>query len=58
LIVAVRVANLTLSDIYAKAGLMARRKLERQQPGFAAAFTTPAMNGSFFEWRDPSANAA
>ena len=55
--VAVRVANLTLSDMYAKAGLMARESLTASSR-FAAAFTTPAMNGSFFEWRDPSANAA
>ena len=55
--VAVRVAGLSLSDIFAKAGLMARESLTASSR-FAAAFTTPAMNGSFFEWRDPSANAA
>ncbi|HEY5233368.1 MAG TPA: lamin tail domain-containing protein [Verrucomicrobiae bacterium] len=55
--VAVRVAGLSLSDIFAKAGLMARESLTAGSR-FAAAFTTPAMNGSFFEWRDPSANAA
>jgi regulation of enolase protein 1 (concanavalin A-like superfamily) len=55
--VAVRVAGLSLSDIFAKAGLMARENLTASSR-FAAAFTTPAMNGSFFEWRDPSANAA
>ncbi|MGA2853748.1 MAG: lamin tail domain-containing protein, partial [Verrucomicrobiota bacterium] len=55
--VAVRVAGLSLSDIFAKAGLMARESLTTSSR-FAAAFTTPTMNGSFFEWRDPSANAA
>ena len=55
--VAVRVAGLTLSDIFAKAGLMARESLTASSR-FAAAFTTPAMNGSFFEWRDPAGNAA
>jgi len=55
--VTVRVAGLSLSDIFAKAGLMARENLTASSR-FAAAFTTPAMNGSSFEWRDPSANAA
>jgi hypothetical protein len=55
--VAVRVANLTLSDIFAKAGLMARETLTANSR-FAAAFTTPTMNGSFFEWRDPAGNAS
>ena len=49
----VRVAGVAASDVWAKAGLMARETLV---PGarFAAALTTPAMNGSFFEWRDPA----
>ena len=51
-----RVANLTLSDIFAKAGLMARETLTVNSR-FAASFTTPTMNGSFFEWRDPAGNA-
>ena len=55
--VAVRVANLTLSDIFAKAGLMARENLSANSR-FAAAFTTPAMNGSFFESRDPAGASA
>ena len=55
--IAVRVANLTLSDIFAKAGLMARETLTVNSR-FAAAFTTPTMNGSFFEWRDPAGNAS
>jgi regulation of enolase protein 1 (concanavalin A-like superfamily) len=55
--VSVRVAGLSLSDIFAKAGLMARETLS---PGgrFAASITTPAMNGTFFEWRDPSGSTA
>jgi regulation of enolase protein 1 (concanavalin A-like superfamily) len=54
---AVRVAGLSLADIFAKAGLMARENLTAGSR-FAAAMTTPAMNGSFFEWRDPAGNAA
>jgi hypothetical protein len=54
---AVRVAGLSLSDIFAKAGLMARENLTVSSR-FAAALTTPAMNGSFFEWRDPTGSAA
>ena len=55
--VSVRVAGLGLSDIFAKAGLMARENLNVASR-FAAAKTTPTMNGSFFEWRDPTGNAA
>lgn len=55
--VAVRVAGLSLSDAFAKAGLMARENLGVNSR-FAAAFTTPAMNGSFFEWRDPANSAS
>jgi hypothetical protein len=46
-----------LSDIFAKAGLMARESLTANSR-FAAAMTTPAMNGSFFEWRDPAGSAS
>ena len=55
--VVVRLAGLGLSDVWAKAGLMARETLD---PGarFAAALATPAMNGDVFEWRDPSASQA
>jgi regulation of enolase protein 1 (concanavalin A-like superfamily) len=51
--VAARVAGLSPSDVWAKAGLMARETLE---PGsrFAAALATPGMNGSFMEARDPA----
>ena len=55
--VAVRVAGLTLSEIFAQAGLMARESLT-STGRFAAAFTTPSMNGSFFEWRDPAGSTA
>ena len=55
--VRVRVANLVLSDVFAKAGLMARENLTVGSR-FAASMTTPAMNGSFFEWRDPAGSAA
>ena len=55
--VCVQVAGLSLSDIFAKAGLMARETLTPASR-FAAALTTPAMNGSFFEWRDPAGSAS
>jgi regulation of enolase protein 1 (concanavalin A-like superfamily) len=48
--VSVRVASLGLSEIFAQAGLMARESLTNNGR-FAASFATPAMNGSFFEWR-------
>jgi len=54
--VSVRVAGLGLSDVFAKAGLMARETLNASSR-FAAALATPAMNGCFFEWRDPTGNA-
>jgi regulation of enolase protein 1 (concanavalin A-like superfamily) len=55
--VAVRVAGLSLSDVFAKAGLMARENLSAGSR-FAAAMTTPAINGSFFEWRNPVGSAS
>ena len=55
--VCVRLVNLGLSDIFAKAGLMARESLANNGR-FAASFATPAMNGAFFEWRDPAGSAA
>ncbi|MFZ0828260.1 MAG: lamin tail domain-containing protein [Verrucomicrobiia bacterium] len=55
--VCVRVADLGLSDIFAKAGLMAREDLTINGR-FAAALATPAMNGTFFEWRDPAGSTA
>jgi hypothetical protein len=53
---AVRLAALSLSDTWAKAGLMARESLA---PGgrFAASLATPVINGCFFEWRDPADSA-
>jgi len=55
--VCVRVAALGLSDVFAKAGLMAREDLTGNGR-FAAAMATPAMNGAFFEWRDPVGSVA
>ncbi len=55
--VSVRLAGLGLSDIFAKAGLMARENLSVNSR-FAASLATPAMNGSFFEYRDPTGNAS
>jgi hypothetical protein len=53
---AVRLAALSLSDTWAKAGLMAREALA---PGgrFAASLATPSINGCFFEWRDPAGSS-
>jgi len=50
-------AGLSLSDVFAKAGLLARETLD---PGsrFAAALATPSMMGLFFESRDPAGSAA
>ncbi len=55
--VCVRVAALGLSDVFAKAGLMAREDLT-SNGRFAASLATPAMNGTFFEWRDPVGSMA
>jgi hypothetical protein len=55
--VSVQVGGLSLSDIFAKAGLMARETLNVGSR-FAAAMATPAMNGCFFEWRDPTGGAS
>ena len=51
--VLVRVASLGLSDTWSKAGLMARETLAASSR-FAASLATPAINGCFFEWRDPA----
>ena len=50
-------AGLSGSDVWAKAGLMARETLDADSR-FAAALATPTMAGSFFEWRDPADSAA
>ncbi|HXC98006.1 MAG TPA: lamin tail domain-containing protein [Verrucomicrobiae bacterium] len=55
--VCVRVADLGLTDVFAKAGLMAREDLT-SNGRFAASIATPSMNGCFFEWRDPAGSAA
>jgi hypothetical protein len=45
------------SDVWAKAGLMARETLDAGSR-FAASLATPAMNGDFFEWRNPASSAS
>ncbi|MGA2247130.1 MAG: lamin tail domain-containing protein [Verrucomicrobiota bacterium] len=55
--VSVCVADLGLSDVFALAGLMARETLDADGR-FAACLATPAMNGTFFEWRDPAGSTA
>ncbi|MGA2660050.1 MAG: lamin tail domain-containing protein, partial [Verrucomicrobiota bacterium] len=55
--VAVRLAGMVPSDVWAKAGLMARESL-LPSGRFAAALATPAMVGSCFEWRDPAGSQA
>ncbi|HVU28690.1 MAG TPA: lamin tail domain-containing protein [Verrucomicrobiae bacterium] len=55
--VATRVSGLDLSDIFAKAGWMARESLATNSR-YAASLTTPTMNGSFFSWRNPAGSAA
>ena len=50
---AVRLAGLTLSDTWAKAGVMARESLAAGGR-FAAVLATPSINGCFCEWRDPA----
>ena len=51
------VAGLSPSDVWAKAGLMARETLDAGSR-FAASLATPAMNGDLFEWRDPASSAS
>ncbi|MBI3868012.1 MAG: lamin tail domain-containing protein [Verrucomicrobia bacterium] len=55
--VAVRVASFSLSDPWAKAGLMARETFD---PGsrFAAVIATPTLAGTQFSYRDPAAAQA
>ncbi len=50
-------AGLSGSDVWAKAGLMARETLDATGR-FAAALATPTMAGSFFEWRNPADSLA
>ncbi|MGO8700957.1 MAG: lamin tail domain-containing protein [Limisphaerales bacterium] len=54
--IAARVANLTLSDTWAKAGLMARQSLAANSP-FVATMATPVLNGCFLEWRGSAGSA-
>lgn len=55
--VAARVADLDLSDVFAKAGWMARETLVADSR-YAASLATPGMNGSSFSWRDPAGATA
>jgi len=55
--VKVRLQSLSQTSSFAKAGLMAREDLSVGSR-FAGVFASPAMNGSFFEWRDPAASTA
>jgi len=48
--VRIRVAKLGFTDLFAKAGLMARESLDADSR-FAAAFATPTLAGCFFEAR-------
>ncbi len=52
--VKVRVESLSLSDAWAKAGLMARENLTGGSR-FAASFATPNISGSFFQYRTAAA---
>ncbi len=51
--VAARVAGLALSDLWAKAGLMARETFDAGSR-FAASMATPGLNGCSFLTRDPA----
>jgi len=53
----VQVAGLSLSDTWAKAGLMARESLNSNSR-FVAALATPSLNGAFFESRNTTGGTA
>jgi len=53
----VRLAGLGLSDVWAKAGLMARETLSSNSR-FAAVLATPSLNGAFFEYRSAISGTA
>jgi len=55
--VQVRLAGMAPSDVWARAGLMAREALV-PSGRFAAALASPAMVGSCFEWRNPAGSQA
>jgi hypothetical protein len=55
--VQVRLAGMVPTDVWARAGLMARESL-LPSGRFAAALASPAMVGSCFEWRDPAGSQA
>jgi len=52
----VRLAGLTLADIWSKAGLMARQSLNANS-AYAAALSSPDSAGSFFQFRTTSGGA-
>jgi len=52
-----RLSSLGLSDLWAKGGLLARESLDAGSR-FAGSLATPAMNGAFFEYRDPTNSPA
>ena len=51
--VKVRVESLSLTDPWAKAGLMARQNLTTNSQ-YAAVFATPTLSGCFYNWRATS----
>ncbi|MCX6903790.1 MAG: lamin tail domain-containing protein, partial [Verrucomicrobia bacterium] len=55
--VQVRLLGVSPSDVWAKAGLMARETLAADSR-FAAVFASPSLAGSFLAWRDPAGSAA
>ena len=55
--VKVRLQGLTLSDVWAKAGLMARETLAANSR-FASVLATPSLGGSFFEFRNVTGGPA
>src|SRR5207249_3062618 len=55
--VKMRLAGMTLSDSWAKAGLMARADLSATAL-YAASLATPANSGSFFQYRSTAGQAA
>jgi hypothetical protein len=55
--VAVRAGRFELVRHFCQGGIDGARNAAASSR-FAAAMATPAMNGSFFEWRDPAGNAS
>jgi len=53
--VQVRLHDMSIADVWAKAGIMARATLA-DDSDFAAVFATPTIGGAFFEYRNSSPN--